>query len=96
MIALDIQVSPELFREGLARDLVRHIQQIRKEIDLEIQDHITVAYASDSEEVRQAVAEHSQYICSETLCDDLSAGNADDGKGITIAAQAVSLKVTRV
>ena len=96
LIALDVQISEELFREGLARDLVRHIQQIRKEIDLEIQDHITVSYASDSEEVGQAVAEHGEYICSETLCDDLSAGSADDGKGISIAGKAVSLNVTRV
>ena len=96
LIALDIQVTPELFREGLARDLVRHIQQIRKDIDLEIQDHVSVTYATDSQEVSQAIADHSQYICSETLCDNLIAGIADSGKTITIGKQNVTLKVARL
>ena len=96
LVALDIEVTPELFREGLARDIVRHIQQIRKELDLQIQDRINVTFATDSEKVSEAAAEHGDYICRETLCDSLSADNADDGKLIKIAGQSVTLKISRV
>ena len=95
MVALNIEITPELFCEGLARDLVRHIQQIRKEIDLQIEDHIAAIYTTDSQKVAQAIAEHNAYICSETLCDSLSTGNTDDGKSITIAGESVTLKVCK-
>ncbi|NIA07690.1 MAG: isoleucine--tRNA ligase [Actinobacteria bacterium] len=95
MVALNIEITPELFCEGLARDLVRHIQQIRKEIDLQIEDRITTIYATDSQKVTQAIAEHSEYICRETLCDSLTAGSTDNGKSITIAGESVTLKVNK-
>ena len=96
VVALDIEVTPELFREGIARDLVRHIQQIRKELDLQIQDRINVTFATDSEEVAKSASEHGDYIRAETLCDALTAGLAEDGKAIKIAGQQVTLKVQRV
>ena len=95
MVALNIEITPQLLREGLARDLVRHIQQIRKEIDLQIEDRIRTTYATDSQKVAQAIAEHNEYICRETLCDSLTAGSADNGKSITIAGESVTLKVAK-
>ncbi len=65
-LLVDTKLSDELIREGFARDIVRHIQQTRKDIGLEIQDHITWEYCSDSPALHQAIEEHKSYICNET------------------------------
>ena len=65
-VALDITVTPELEREGVARELVNRIQNIRKESGLEIVDKIRVE-VEDCELVREAVAQWADYICQQTL-----------------------------
>ncbi|MCA9068851.1 MAG: class I tRNA ligase family protein, partial [Planctomycetaceae bacterium] len=70
-IALSTILTPELEREGMARDFVRQVQQLRKEANLEIQDRIRISYASDEAELQNAVAEWSDYIKSETLADSI-------------------------
>ncbi len=70
-IALSTMLTPELKREGMARDFVRQVQQLRKEADLEIQDRICIFYASNDEELSAAIAEWSDYIQSETLADSI-------------------------
>ncbi len=71
-LLVDIEMTPELLREGYARDVVRHIQQLRKDSGLEIQDHIRVIWNSDEAPLAEAVREHARYIAGETLCDELS------------------------
>ncbi len=71
-VALDTRLTPELRREGLARDVVRHIQQLRKETGLEIEDHIAVSYETDNTEFAAAIEQWSEYICAETLCEQLT------------------------
>ena len=44
VLMVDIEITEELLLEGIARDIVRHIQQIRKEIGLEIQDRIKLFF----------------------------------------------------
>lgn len=70
-IALSTILTPELEREGMARDFVRQVQQLRKEADLEIQDRIRIFYASDEAELQTAIAEWSDYIKAETLADTI-------------------------
>ena len=95
-LALDIEITEQLHQEGLARDIVRHIQQLRKEIGLEIQDHITVNYHSEDKTINIAVDKHSDYICGETLCNKISTtGNITDAKEVKIASALVSLLVTK-
>jgi len=79
-LILDIEITEALQREGLARDIVRHIQQRRKDIGLEIQDHIRIQWASDSPELQAALVEHQAYIQSETLCDSLSCEERLEGQ----------------
>ena len=64
-VALDIQLTPELVDEGIARELVNRIQNIRKE-QFDVTDRIVVELQSG--EWDNAVNTHRQYICSETLC----------------------------
>jgi isoleucyl-tRNA synthetase len=65
-VALDITVTEALLREGIARELVNRIQNIRKSNDYEIVDKITVEIES-CEEINEAVKEYANYIASQTL-----------------------------
>jgi len=70
-IALSLVITPELKREGMARDFVRQVQQLRKDADLEIENRIRVNYAAEDAEAVTAIAEWADYIRSETLADAL-------------------------
>ncbi|MBX3439205.1 MAG: isoleucine--tRNA ligase, partial [Planctomycetaceae bacterium] len=70
-VALSTALTPELIREGMARDFVRHIQQARKDAALDITDRIRIAYATDDADAQKAAQEWSAYIQSETLADAL-------------------------
>ena len=96
VVALDAEVTPELEREGLARDLVRHVQQLRKELDLDVTDRIRVVYATGDETLRLAIDEHGQRIASETLAEELALGDAEGGKELEILGSTVKLAVARL
>ncbi|OKL40812.1 isoleucine--tRNA ligase [Pontibacter flavimaris] len=65
-VALDITITEELKQEGIARDLVNRIQNLRKDSNLEVQDKIHIAMQQSAPEVNAAVANYSNYICAET------------------------------
>ena len=66
------QALNELVREGYANDLVRAIQDQRKELDLAYTDRIVIGVVADDPEVTAAIKEHQAFIAGETLCDALS------------------------
>ncbi|MCD4695649.1 MAG: DUF5915 domain-containing protein, partial [Bacteroidales bacterium] len=70
-VALDITITDELKNEGIARELVNRIQNIRKDKDFEVTDRIIVS-VEKNDELEAAVSKNFQYICSETLSDSLS------------------------
>ncbi|MDE6101318.1 MAG: isoleucine--tRNA ligase, partial [Paramuribaculum sp.] len=69
-VALDITVTPELRREGIAREIVNRIQNIRKERGYEITDKITLAFAA-MPETDEAIREYSSYISKQVLAESL-------------------------
>ncbi|TFH47001.1 MAG: hypothetical protein E4G92_05750 [Bacteroidia bacterium] len=69
-VALDITVTDELLQEGIAREFVNRIQNIRKESGFEVTDKIRVII-EDLPAVAVAVARHSGYIASQTLALDI-------------------------
>lgn len=71
-IALSTHLTPELLQEGIARDFVRQVQQLRKDADLEIQARINVCYSTDDANVLAALQNWGDYIRGETLADSLS------------------------
>jgi len=73
VVAVDVTLTPALIREGLARDLVRHIQNLRKEADFQLNDRIVTFYQAD-ENVGLAVAEWADYVRDETLSRELVRG----------------------
>ena len=69
-VALDITISPSLQAEGLARELVNRIQNIRKERDFNVTDKIKV-YVSQHEALQKAIDEFSDHIKAEVLAKEL-------------------------
>ncbi len=69
-VALDVTISPELRSEGIARELVNRIQNLRKDSGLDVTDRIDL-YVENHPEIEQAVNINKNYICAETLADKL-------------------------
>ncbi|MBI1903602.1 MAG: isoleucine--tRNA ligase [Planctomycetia bacterium] len=67
VVVLNTALTPELVREGLARDLVRAIQDLRKETGCAFTDRIGLTVVTDSQELRAAVETFNSYIAGETL-----------------------------
>ena len=75
-VALDVAVTPELHRLGIARDAVRQIQTARKRHGLAVTDRIEVRYSAD-DATREALVEHSGHIAGEVLADSFGEGAPD-------------------
>jgi isoleucyl-tRNA synthetase len=73
VVVLSTELTPELVREGLAREIVRAIQDRRKEIACQYTDRIAVGVVTESAELKTALAEHHDYIAGETLATRLGA-----------------------
>ncbi|MFI5844469.1 isoleucine--tRNA ligase [Catenuloplanes sp. NPDC051500] len=78
VVVLDTAVTPELAAEGLARDVVRVVQQARRDADLNVSDRITVT-VSASDEVVAAVRGYRDFVAGEVLADDLVFDQVTDG-----------------
>ena len=76
-VALELEVTPELRREGLARELVRVIQDARKAADLDVSDRIVLGVTVEGE-LAEALSEHRAWVAGETLAAELVSGEADD------------------
>ena len=69
---LATQLTKELISEGLAREIVRATQDLRKELSCEYTDRIEVGMVTDYEELNLAAHDFAEYIQGETLCTELS------------------------
>jgi isoleucyl-tRNA synthetase len=78
VVVLDTTVTPELAAEGLARDVVRVIQQARRHADLNVADRISVTLEAPEQVVR-AVRAHERFVAGEVLADALAYGPAGEG-----------------
>ncbi len=79
VVLLDKRITPQLKNEGLARDIVRNVQNLRKEAGLDIADRITLSLITESPELREAIDQCRDYVAGETLALDI-ASNALDGE----------------
>lgn len=83
-VALDVTITDELKQEGLSRELINRIQNLRKELNFEVTDRINVTLQNHNL-VAAAVAQNKTYICSEILADDLKLTESlDNGNKIVI------------
>jgi isoleucyl-tRNA synthetase len=92
VVVLDTSVTPELAAEGLARDVIRVVQQARRDAGLDVSDRIGLV-VSGSPAVAGAVEAHRDFVAAETLATSLAfdaldggfAGEAGDGETVTVA-----------
>jgi len=92
VVVLDTAVTPELAAEGLARDVIRVVQQARRDADLDVSDRITLTVAA-SPAVEAAVDAHRSFVAEETLATSLMfgvpgasgfTGEVGDGEPVTV------------
>ena len=65
-VALDITITEDLRKEGIARDVVNRVQNLRKEMGLDVQDKINIIFEKNSQLVNKALEVNQEYICKET------------------------------
>jgi len=96
-VALDTNITEELQIEGMAREIVRSIQQARKEVGLEISDRIEVEWVSNDELIQKTFADFRDYIMREVLAKKMSVSEEDleNGKGLKIDGREWGLRVKR-
>lgn len=95
-VLLDTRVTPELAAEGLARDVIRAVQQARKDAGLDVSDRIALTLGSHDEATRAAIEAHRQLIGAETLATTLEVGQAGEGAATAVGEGAsVTVSVVR-
>ncbi|MFW6279256.1 MAG: isoleucine--tRNA ligase [Bacillota bacterium] len=97
-VILDIEITSELENEGLAREFISHIQQIRKEKDFDMMDNINIYYSGiDSEKITEAIAEFKDYIMDETLAVKLEEiSPTDEMKTYDLNGEKTAIKVEKI
>ncbi len=92
-VALDVTVTEELKQEGIARDIVNRIQNIRKSRDLEITDKIRLVFAPNGE-TDEAIGKYSDYICRQVLAKSIDFGPVEGCSGVeTLDIDGLEIKV---
>ena len=93
-VALDVELTEELRQEGMARELINRIQNIRKDSGFEITDRINVTIAPN-ENTDAAVKNFGDYIASQVLADNIIiAGN--DGAEVDFDSFVLNIKVEKI
>ena len=94
-VALDIQISPELEEEGLAREFVNKVQKIRKDNDFALTDRIQVVI-EDHEMLKSALNNFNSYICTEILADKLDfSSEIQHGTEIEVNDQSLKILISK-
>lgn len=75
-VALDIDITPELFREGLAREIINRVQNIRKKRGYDITDHIVLQFLPGPE-IDDVIKDYGEYIAAQVLADAVTVADAD-------------------
>ncbi|MFF5384357.1 isoleucine--tRNA ligase [Pedobacter suwonensis] len=95
-VALDVTISEALKQEGISRELVNRIQNLRKELNFEVTDRIKVSLQNDNL-VASAVAKNKDYICAEILADEFELTDAvNNANKIVIDDVELSISVTKI
>jgi isoleucyl-tRNA synthetase len=92
-VALDLTLTDDLRAEGLARELVRAVNDLRKEQGFEIADRIQVVLAGDPA-IADVVAVHGDWIAGEVLATALEAGGTANGTGASLDLDGLAVEVT--
>jgi isoleucyl-tRNA synthetase len=94
VVILHTEISEELKYEGFARDIVRQIQDLRKEADYQVSDRITIMLKTDNPELETAILNFADYIKTETLATELQqSGDMDYDKSTTTKLEGIEIQI---
>ena len=94
-VALDIQISAELRQEGIAREWVNRVQNLRKELQFDLTDKIGIEYAADAE-IQEAVTKFEEYIRTEVLANHINYTLNVHEHEVDVYEKSVFLKIYKV
>ena len=95
-VALDITLTDELRKEGIARDVVNRVQNLRKDMGLEVQDKIRITIQKVDELINNALSSNQEYICTETQAFSLElVEKLADGKEVEMDEQTLIMKIEK-
>ena len=92
-VALDVTLTDDLKKEGLSRDMVNRIQNLRKDKGFEVQDKIEVSYQTTDPMMTDALVEFADYIKSETLAVALSASSVENPEKFDIDGVEIDVQI---
>lgn len=93
-VALDLTITDELLMEGMAREFVNRVQNLRKELDFEVTDRISIAFNGD-ESLINATKTFKDYICSEVLADEIRFDESITSNETDVYEKAVFLNLSK-
>lgn len=93
-VALDIEITPELKNEGMARLIIKRIQAMRKDLGLEITDRIKVTLENNNE-LENAVNVFREHICSQVLANDIAFGESSEGRDVEFGEFTAKVKIEK-
>ncbi|MES2798698.1 MAG: isoleucine--tRNA ligase [Bacteroidota bacterium] len=94
-VALDITLTDELKAEGIARELVNRVQNLRKDSGLEVTDRINLKIET-SELIQNSIVANTTFVCSEVLANDIQFGNVSAGALVTDLIEEADTKIELV
>ena len=96
-VALDVNISDELKREGISREFINRAQNLRKAGGLEVTDRIIVRYNANAPVIIEAVQNNLSYICAEILADSITFDDqVNEGEKVVIDENEVLIYITKV
>jgi len=95
VLALDLEITPELKREGYAREIIRYAQSARKNAGLNVDDHIDLSLTTEDDELAQTITDFGAVIAAETLAGAISTGEYAHAETITIEGKTLQLSLQK-
>ena len=94
-VAIDQTLTPELKREGLMREVVRHVQAARKQAGLNVDDRIQLSLMTEDEELKKAIAEHDATIRAETLAESMDDETSEDAQAVRVEGNQLMISLKK-
>lgn len=94
-LELDLEITPELKREGYAREIIRYVQSARKNAGLNVDDHIDLSLTTKDVELTQTIAEYGSLIRNETLAGETMTGEYSHAESITVDSKTLQISLQK-
>jgi isoleucyl-tRNA synthetase len=96
MIIMDLELTEKLKLEGSARDIIRSVQQARKDADLKVSDRIALEISTNDPELKQSLTEFAEVIEEQTLSKLMHISQADYTTEQSVMSKSVIIKIKKL